>query len=502
MNSPNFDPFEIDEEAILAMTDKDLDEYERLLILEAAYSNFEDFIIHTMPNYEFNWHHKYMIDRLNKLTSQRDQRIMICMPPRHGKSELVSRRFPAYFLGRNPHGRVIACSYSAGLATTFNRDVQRIMSSPEYLEVFPDSLIPNTDVAKLNPDNNKYKRQTSFFELVDKQGFLLSAGVGGPITGQGADLLLIDDPVKNEEEAMSETIRDNIYGWFNSTAYTRLEGGANIVLCLTRWHKQDLAGKLLEEMELGGEKWEVINFPAIRVNENNYNDPRLIGEPLWQEKYDKPRLEIIRSQVGSRVWSSLYQQNPVIEGGNIIKEEWFQYYQTLPFDINNWREAYLVASWDLSFKKTGKSYVVGVIIAKHKAQFYLIDMWRRKADVVETQHAIQKMDEKYPSCKTTLIENKANGPAIISLLKEKVSNIVEVNPTTSKDERLHSVAPIFEAGNFLLPANSPISKLVVEELCAFPNSDNDDIVDAISQGVNRFMEMRGIRHLQAMTKWF
>ena len=172
----------------------------------------------------------------------------------------------------------------------------------------------------------------------------------------------------------------------------------------------------------------------------------------------------------------------------------------LPFDVQKWRDAYTITSWDLTFKKTGKSYVVGVVLSKYKGQFYLVDMYRAKADIVETQKAIEKMAEKYPACKTHLIENKANGPAIVALLKKKVPNLIEVNPGTSKDERLHSVSPIFEAGNFLLPMNSPLSKVIIEELVSFPNADNDDIVDAISQGLNRFMEMRGIGHLRAITK--
>jgi len=377
------------------------------------------------------------------------------------------------------------------------------MESKEYHDVFPDTLIPNTPYSRDHPDNPKYKRQTSFFEILDHHGDMLSTGVGGSITGMGADLAIIDDPVKNEEEAMSETIREALFGWYNSTLYTRLEGGANLVICQTRWHKSDLSGKLIEEMHVGGEKWEIISFPAIatEASEKNPTDPRSQGQALWEGKYPLDRLEIIKKQVGTRVWSSLYQQSPVVEGGNIIKQEWFQYYHKLPFDVHNWRDAYTITSWDLTFKKTGKSYVVGAVISKFQNQFYLVDMFRAKADIVETQAAIEKMAKKYPACKTHLIENKANGPAIVALLKKKVPNLVEVNPGVSKDERLHSVSPIFEAGNFLLPMNSPMSKIVVEELISFPNADNDDIVDAISQGLNRFMEMKGIRHLRAITKW-
>ncbi|MCJ7690325.1 MAG: phage terminase large subunit [Clostridiaceae bacterium] len=423
------------------------------------------------------------------------------MPPRHGKSELVSRRFPAFYLGRNPDARVIACSYNASLSAMFNRDVQRIMEGVEYYEIFPDTMIPNTQFSKVHPDNAKYKRTTSMIEIIDHAGHLLSPGVSGTITGLGADLLIIDDPVKNEEEANSETVREAIWGWWGSTAYTRLEEGANIVICQTRWHLEDLSGKLLTEMELGGEKWEVINLPAIATEVRDPLDTRQVGEALWPGKYDLDRLNIIQKQVGARTWSALYQQSPVIIGGNIIKEQWFQYYQTLPFDPTKWREAYLLASWDLGFKKTGKSFNAGIMLAKYQSSFYLLDIYHRKADIIELQVAIKSMAERWPACKITLVEDKANGSAILTLMKSKISNLVAIEPTASKDERLHSVAPIFEAGNFYLPANHPMTKVIVGELCAFPNGANDDIVDVISQALNRFMTMRGLRHLQAITKW-
>jgi predicted phage terminase large subunit-like protein len=491
----------ISDEEILAMGEKELDEYEELLKQEAAYNDFRSFIEYTMPRYDFNWHHEVLINRLNKLVHQKNQRILVFMPPRHGKSELVSRRFPAFYLGRHPAAKIIACSYSSTLSNIFNRDVQRIMEDEKYHEIFPDSMIPDAVFSRDHPDNKKHKKTTAMFEIIEHMGHLLSSGVGGTITGLGADLLIIDDPVKNEEEAMSITYRENTLNWYNSTAYTRLEGGANVVICQTRWHKGDLSGKLLEEMEQGGEQWEIISLPAIAGKVLNPHDIRKKGEPLWEGKYDLDRLEIIKRQVGSRVWSSLYQQSPIIEGGNIVKEDWFRYYTQLPFDVTKWREAHTVTSWDLSFKSTGKSYVVGVVIAKHNQSYYLLDIYRRKADIVETQRAIKKMSESHPYCRSVLIEDKANGPAVLALLKNQVPNLIPVQVAAAKDERLHSISPVIESGNFYLPANHPLSKTIVEEMCSFPNAENDDIVDAISQAINRFMEMKGLRHLRAITKW-
>jgi predicted phage terminase large subunit-like protein len=375
------------------------------------------------------------------------------------------------------------------------------MESKEYHKIFPDTLIPDAEFSKEHSLNSKTKRTNAYFELIDKKGYLLSVGVGGSITGMGADLFIIDDPVKNSEEAESETYQEKVINWYNSTAYTRLEKGANMVICQTRWHKQDLSGKLIEEMEFGGDKWEIINFPALATEKKDPRDHRKTGQPLWGNKFDLDRMEKIKKQVGSRVWSALYQQNPVIEGGNIIKEDWFQYYSTLPFDVHDWRGCYLVQSWDLTFKDTGKSWVVGVCLAKKNADFYLIDMYRRKADFVDTKKAIKSMAERYPMCKAVLIEEKANGSAILAELKKIVSNMIPVQATVSKDERLHAVAPVFEAGNFYLPLNHPMNKEIIEELISFPNGGTDDIVDAISQGIIRFQEMKGLRHLMAITKW-
>ena len=485
------------------ITDEEMQEYEELLELEAAHTDFKSFIRYTMPKYDFSWHHDILIERLNKLIHQKNQRIIIQMPPRHGKSELVSRRFPAFLLGRDPDHEIIACSYSASLAATFSRDVQRIMESEKYHKIFPDTVIPGTEWAKERPDANRYRRTTTLFEVCGHDGQLLSAGVGGSITGEGASTLIVDDPLKNEEEALSETIREAVWGWWTSTAYTRLEGGANVIVCQTRWHLQDLAGKLITEMELGGEKWEVISLPAICPSSGPTSDldKRKAGEVLWENKYPIDRMEIIKRQVGSRVWSSLYQQSPIIEGGNIVKEEDFQYYNKLPFDVDRWREAYLVTSWDLTFSDTGKSYVVGVVLAKHGPSYYLLDIYRKKATFSETKNAILRMAEKYPQCRTILIENKANGPAIISELKKVIPFIIPVEPSGKKDERMHSIAPIIEAGNFLLPANHPMTKIVVDEMTSFPNAENDDICDAVSQGLNRYMTMRGIRHLEAITRF-
>ena len=206
------------------MSETKLDELEHLMKLEEAATDFKTFIELTKPDYQFNWHHQYMIDRFQQLPNQKKQRIIIAMPPRCGKSELVSRRLPAWYLGQNPNCRIITASYSQQLASLFNRDVQRIMEEPLYADIFPDTVMGGTAAAKVLEEGmgfNKAKRTAHMFEVVNKSGYLISIGRGGSITGFGGDLIIADDLIKNAEEARSETILDGLWDWYGNTLYSR-----------------------------------------------------------------------------------------------------------------------------------------------------------------------------------------------------------------------------------------------------------------------------------------
>lgn len=482
--------------------EKELEELEDLLKYEKASQSFRDFVHYMKPDYQENWHHALIIDRLERLMHEKDQRVMISLGPRHGKSELVSRQFTPYYLGKNPNAEIIAASYSSGLATMFSRDVQKLMESDEYANVFPDTVMGGTERAKdLELFSARSRRSRDYFEVVGHKGKFTAVGVGGAVTGKGGNLILLDDPVKNAEEADSEVYRDKIWDWWRTTLYTRAEKGANILLIMTRWHVDDLAGRLLKESENGGDQWEEIVLPAINIDGPSAYDPREAGEALWPDKYPVDRLEIIRKQLGERNWSSLYQSSPIIIGGNIVKEDWFRYYTELPFDTSSWRSCHMITSWDLNFKETGKSYVVGVVLAKHNEDYYLIDIYRGKPSFADTVREVKKMARRYPKCRNILIEDKANGPAILSVLKGKVRGLTPVTPEASKDERLHSISHIIEAGNFYLPTGHPLTEKVVNEFITFPQGMHDDCVDAISQGLNKFMVLTGLERLRASTRW-
>jgi len=400
---------------------------------------------------------------------------MVFMPPRHGKSELVSRRFPAFILGKNPQANIISTSYSATLASSMNRDAQRIIDSPEYEQLFPDTKLGT---------GAGYLRNSEQFEVVGTGGYYLSAGVGGGITGRGADYAIIDDPVKNRAEAESKVFRDKVYDWFTSTLYTRLEKDACVLITLTRWHEDDLAGRLLQlaEDDPNADQWEVINYPAMRLDMNDPTDPRELGEALWENKYDNKSLLAIKSTIGTYEWSALYEQNPSPSGGSMIQRDWIQYYKILPGKFDE-----IVQSWDFAFDKSeSSSYVVGQVWGKVGADKYLIDRVRDRMDFTQSLRAVKNMSAKHPRAKAKFMEKKANGAAIMNSLKREISGIIPVNPDGSKVERAYAIQPQFEAGNVFIPDPSiaPWVNDYVEEIVSFPNATNDDQMDTTTQALN------------------
>ncbi|WP_373896371.1 phage terminase large subunit [Virgibacillus sp. CBA3643] len=454
---------------------------------EKARRKLIDFTKYTMPDYDVSWHHENLAEALDRLANKEIKRLMVFMPPRHGKSELVSRRFPAYILGKNPNAQIISTSYSADLASSMNRDVQRIIESPEYEKLFPNTKIPGVNVQ--SQTGSTYVRNANNFEVVDYKGTYKSAGVGGGITGRGADYAIIDDPVKNRKDAESPTFRENTFNWFSSTLYTRLEKDACILITLTRWHEDDLAGKLLTQAENDpeAEQWEVIRYPAIydeNIKSKDETDPREAGQPLWEGKFDAKALKTIKSTVGSYEWSALYQQVPTPPSGGIIKRDHFNYYNKAPTDFDE-----ILQSWDFTFKDSkGSDYVVGQVWGRKEADKYLLDQVRGQFSFTQSIKSVKSLSAKWPKARAKLIEDKANGPAVISTLKNKISGLIPIEPVGSKEERAHAVSPQFEAGNVYVPDPSiaPWVHDYIEELVSFPNGLNDDQMDGTTQALIRF----------------
>lgn len=419
------------------------------------------FSILTMRGYEPSWHHRVLAEKLTGLMHGECDRLMVLMPPRHGKSELASVRFPAWFLGHFPEKRVIATSYSARLAEIFARKVRDIVSGGMFKVLFPKSGLGNGSKSVIRWETAA-------------GGAYACAGVGGSITGMGGDLIIIDDPFKNQEEADSPVYRDKVWEWYQSTLFTRVEKGGKILVILTRWHEDDLAGRLLEQNR---SEWDVVCFPAVAEEDEEY---RSIGDPLWAEKYGSDALRRIETTVGSRVWNALYQQRPAPASGVIFRREWWRYYDELPADIDS-----MFQSWDMTFKDSaGADYVVGQVWAVRGAERYLVDMVRGRMDFMSALTALRNLSEKYPKAAAKYIEDKANGPAVISALKGTVQGLIAVNPQGSKTARANAVTPLIEAGNVFLRRGTEAAQLLTEEAAYFPTGKHDDMVDAMTQALS------------------
>lgn len=440
--------------------------------LAKARKGLSYFTLHTKPDYLLGWVHKEICDELDRflqdVADKKSPRLIITMPPRSGKSELVSRRFPAFALGRNPELQIIATSYSSDLSQRFNRDVQRVIDDEKYFGLFPNTRLSNSRVR--TDSRGSYIRTSDLFEIVGHAGAYRSCGVGGGITGQGADILIIDDPIKDRAQAGSKTIRDSIWDWYTSTAYTRLSPGGGVIVMATRWHTDDLIGRLIQRMG-EGDTFRIVNYPAIAEHDELH---RKAGEALHPERYPLSTLLQIKKTIGSRDWEALYQQHPVPDGGALFKLEWFRRWtaSSLPPEFDH-----TLMSWDMTFKDSKNSdYVVGQVWGKKGPNFYLLDQVRGQWDFVKTKEMVRVLAQKWPRVIRKLVEDKANGSAVISELKSTVSGFVPITPTESKEARASSVTPYFEAGNVFIPEDTaaPWVPHYVSELLEFPAGSHDD----------------------------
>lgn len=407
-------------------------------------------------------------------------------------SQLVSREFPAYILGKYPDTQIIACSYSADLTSRMNRDVQRIIDSKEYHDLFA-TYLAGKEAAEIMKDSDTYARTSDLFEVVGHKGSYRSTGVGGGVTGSGADVFIIDDPFKDRAEANSLTIRQKVWDWYTSTAYTRLSPGGGIIVMNTRWHMDDLVGRLLREQAEGGDVFKHISYPAIAEHDEKH---RKAGEALHPERYDVEQLMKIKAAVGPRDWSALYQQRPVPDGGGLFKDSWLQYYKDLPANLEK-----VVMSWDMTFKDTkGSDYVVGSIWARKGGNFYLVDQVRGRWDFVTTLEKFIAFCKKHSTVNRKLVEDKANGTAIINTLKKHISGIIPITPTESKESRASAIATLWEAHNVYLPSPdiAPWVKDFTAELLEFPAGAHDDQVDSMTQALND-LQKGGRISIESMT---
>jgi predicted phage terminase large subunit-like protein len=402
--------------------------------------------------------------------------LLVSLPVRHGKSELISHWVPVWFLSTFPNKNVILTSYEADFAASWGRKARNTLG--EFAEV--------TGVRVADDSTAANRWHTS------QGGGMTTAGVGGPITGRGGHLVIVDDPIKNAEEADSETVRAKQIDWFDSTLYTRREPGAVTVVLMARWHEADLYGYLATDPKHQG-KWKEIRLPALAED----GDPlgRKLGEALCPERYNRIQLEETKAAVQARWFNALYQQTPTSAEGAEIKRHWWRWYDELP--VVRERLDFVVASWDCSFRDTdGSDYVVGQVWGVYGSFRYLLGQTRDRLDFTSTVQAVAASHEKWRP-NVTLIEAKANGDAVINTLSAHVPGIVPVEPQGGKESRVRGAAPQIEAGNVYLPKTKWAEELV-EEAAAFPLGKHDDMVDACSQALNWLLyhKTEHLTHLQ------
>jgi len=459
---------------------KTLAEFEHADAKEGSENDFMKFVEKVWPSFIGGRHHKRMARAFERVARGECKRLIINMPPRHTKSEFASYLLPAWFLGKFPGKKVIQTSHTAELAVGFGRKVRNLVDSEPYKEVF-------SGVA-LQADSKAAGRWAT-----NAGGDYFAIGVGGAVTGKGADLLIIDDPHSEQEAALSETnpeIYDKTYEWYTSGPRQRLQPGGSIVIVMTRWSKKDLTGQILKSsVQRSGEEWEVIEFPAILPT----------GNPLWPEFWPLQELEVLRNELPNAKWMAQYQQNPTSESSAIIKREWWQIWEE---EDPPWCE-FTLMSWDTAFEKTNRAdYSActhwGVFYKEDgsgipQANIILLNAFRDRMEFPELKRcAIEQYKEWQPD--SIIIEKKASGAPLIYEMRAMGIPVQEFTPSRGNDKisRLNAVSDLFASGRVWVP-NTHWAEEVVEEVASFPSGEHDDYVDSVSLAMMRFRKGGYIR---------
>ncbi len=422
-----------------------------LLERRAARDSLINFTNYTLESYQAAYHHILIAEKLEAVERGELDRLMIFMPPRHGKSELASKRFPAWYLGRNPGRQIITASYSPELATDFGREVRNIVASGEYAALFSTELRPDSKAA------NRWHTSDG--------GIYVAAGVGTAITGRGANLGLIDDPLKDRENADSQLKRDKVWSWYQSTFYTRLMPCASVVIIQTRWHEDDLAGRLLEQQGKGGDHWEVLELPAITDN-----------QALWPEWYNLNDLLRIKNAIGPREWSALYQQQPQPDDGTYFQRPWFHWYDKLPKHLN----VYVCS--DFAVTEGGGDYTEhGTFGVDADDNLYIIDWWSGQTTAdVWIDSLIDLFSEHKPLAwfgEAGQIR-RAIEPFLTKRMRERKTycRVEWVASTADKPTRARAFQARSASGKVYFPNNDK-GQEVLRQLLSFPAGKYDDKVD-------------------------
>jgi predicted phage terminase large subunit-like protein len=448
-------------------------EREDISVTKEAQDNFMTYVNYVWPNFIHGAHHKKMAAAFERVANGQCKRLIINMPPRHTKSEFASYLLPAWFLGKFPQKKIIQTSHTAELAVGFGRKVRNLVDSDVYKDIFPG--------VGLQADSKAAGRWAT-----NKGGDYFAIGIGGAVTGKGADLLIIDDPHSEQEAAMSESnpeIYDKTYEWYTSGPRQRLQPGGAIVIVMTRWSKKDLTGQVVKAAsQRSGEEWEVIEFPAILPS----------GRPLWPEFWKKIELEALKAELPNGKWMAQYMQQPTSDVSAIIKREWWKIWDS---DEPPYCE-FLIQSWDTAFLKTQRSdysacTTWGVFYkpddtGRNQANIILLNCFKERMEFPELkQRAQQEFKDWDPDA--LIVEAKASGAPLVFELRAMGIPVQEYTPSRGNDKvaRLNSVADIFASGRVWVP-NTHWAEELVEEVASFPSGEHDDLVDSMTQALLRY----------------
>jgi predicted phage terminase large subunit-like protein len=422
-----------------------------------AAQNLIAFTEYTFPRYRTAEHHRIISEQLERVERGEIDRLMLLVPPRHGKSELASKRLPAWFLGRQPHKQFLSVSATEGLASDFGREVRNIISSPEYQAVFDTRLAEDSQA--------KGKWHTS------EGGVYYALGIGGSVLGRGGDTILIDDPYSSMQDALSELTRKNVWDWYTGTAYNRLMPGGSIVVINHRMHEDDLCGRLLAQQASGGDKWEVVELPAI--NES--------GEALWPAAYPIASLERIKRNSQPRFWSALYQQRPAPEDGDYFKAEWLKPYDKAPA-LDTLR---VYGGSDYAVTSGGGDFTVHAVVGLDpEGRMYLLDLWRKQAASDEWVESFCDLVLQWKPMSWAEEQGQIKsgvGPFLERRMRERRAFTVREQFPTRGDKaiRAQSIRSSMAMNGLYVPMNAPWYADLRSELLSFPAGKHDDQVDAL-----------------------
>jgi predicted phage terminase large subunit-like protein len=457
----------------------DVMEYKSALGRELAQKSFMEYVKLMWPGFIHGRHHAVMAKKFEAIADGSLKRLIINMPPRHTKSEFASYLLTSWFLGKYPDKKVIQSSNTADLAVGFGRKVRNLVGSEAYAKVFPN--------VSLRQDSKAAGRWAT-----NQNGEYFAIGVGGTVTGKGADLLIIDDPHSEQEAALASgdpSVFDKVYEWYTSGPRQRLQPGGAIVIVMTRWGEKDLTGRVIKDAMLRdkGEEWEVIEFPAIMPS----------GKPLWPEFWSAKELEALRDELPPAKWYAQYQQTPTGEEGALVKREWWKIWKTeRPPECD-----FIIQSWDTAFTKNERSDysacttwgVFRMDDDPNNIHIILLDAFQKRMEFPElkAKALVMYQDWEPDAC---IIEAKAAGAPLVFELRQMGIMVSEYTPTRGNDKfvRINSITDLFSSGKVWAPETRWASE-VIEQMAAFPNGDHDDLVDSSTQALIRFRKGGFIR---------